>query len=243
MTFQEFEKMTFDRKEYNKKYREKNKEAKTQYNKEYYEKNKEAITEYNKEYREKNKEAIYEQNKEYREKNKEAIYEQKKEYKEKNKEAITQQNKEYYEKNKEALNQKLKNKRKEDTKNLKLIIGNKSRVEDLVCYYCGFNYEVWKKRNTNRPYITYLTFDHIHSFFVVSQTFDKEAMNNHPIYKFRFINDRKQNLLLKKFGLSEEYLREYISLSCEQCQRDNFYQDKLDIKNYQDGLDLEENRD
>ena len=42
--------------------------------------------------------------------------------------------------------------------------------------------------------------------------------------------------------LSDEYLREYIALSCEQCQQDNLYQDRLDIKNYQDGLDLEEKK-
>ena len=178
----------------------------------------------------------------YRKKNKESIAQKKKEWYEENKEAINQRCKEYRKKNKKAIAKKSCIKVAEDTKNLKLTIGNKSRVEDLDCHYCGLNYEVWKKRNTNRPYIEYITFEHIHSFFVVSQTFDKEAMNNHPIYSVRCLSQQK-HLLLKTFGLSEEYLREYISLSCEQCQRDNFYQDKLDIKNYQDRLDLEENKE
>jgi hypothetical protein len=81
----------FDKKEYNKEYREKNKEKikeqKKEYIKEYHEKNKEKIKEQKKEYHEKNKE----KKKEYYEKNKE----KKKEYYEKNKEKIKEYNKEY----------------------------------------------------------------------------------------------------------------------------------------------------
>ena len=76
----------FDRKEYNKEYREKNKEK----IKEWRENNKEYMKEYMKEWREKNKEKKKEYMKEYCEKNKE----KKKEY---NKEYM----KEYCEKNKE----------------------------------------------------------------------------------------------------------------------------------------------
>ena len=151
---------------------------------------------------------------------------------------------EYYQENKKKIYVTKKKYYVVFQEKFKLRIGNKLRVEELECMNsnCNFNYEVWKKKNINRPYINCLTFEHIHSFFVVSKTFDKKAMNNHPLYSTRNLS-QKTNLLLKKFGLSEEYLREYISLSCDQCQRDNFYQDKLDIKNYQDGLDLEENRD
>ena len=52
--------------DYQKKYREKNKEKKKAFMKEYYEKNKEKKREYQKEYREKNKETIKQQQKEYK---------------------------------------------------------------------------------------------------------------------------------------------------------------------------------
>ena len=69
--------MVFNQKEYQKAYREKNKEK----IKAYYEKNKEIKLQYQKEYCEKNKGKILQYHKEYREKNKEQI----KEYREKNK--------------------------------------------------------------------------------------------------------------------------------------------------------------
>ena len=90
-------------KEYQKEYREKNKDKISEYQKEYREKNKDKISEYyeknkdkrieyQKEYVEKNKDKI----KEYYEKNKDKI----KEYVEKNKDKIKEYQKEYYEKNK-----------------------------------------------------------------------------------------------------------------------------------------------
>ena len=140
---------------------------------------------------------------------------------------------EYYQENKKKIYVTKKKYYVVFQEKFKLRIGNKLRVEELECMNsnCNFNYEVWKKRNVNRPYIECLTFEHINSFFVVSQSFDKEAMNNHPIYhyKARFLS-QKHSLIFKKLQLSDEYLREYISLSCEQCQRDNFYQDILDLE-------------
>ena len=203
-----------------------------EYIKKYSEKKKKYLSEYNREYKEKNQAYIIE----YRDKRKKLTKIQTfltklgiKEYN-----SITQvNNKNYWENNKKWINKKRNIQGAEDTKNFKLIIGNKSRVEKLECMNsnCNFNYEVWKKRNVNRPYIECLTFEHINSFFVVSQSFDKEAMNNHPIYhyKARFLS-QKHSLIFKKLQLSDEYLREYISLSCEQCQRDNFYQDILDLE-------------
>tara|TARA_R100000935_G_scaffold26672_1_gene46659 strand:- start:18594 stop:19106 length:513 start_codon:yes stop_codon:yes gene_type:complete len=87
--------MPYDRKAYDKEYREKNKEK----IKDYREKNKETIKQSNKEYREKNKEKLKQGNKEFREKNK--AYN--KEYSEKNKEKIKEYKKDYYEKNKDRL--------------------------------------------------------------------------------------------------------------------------------------------
>jgi len=92
---------TRTKREYEKQYREKNKEKISEKSIEYREKNKEKISEKNKEYFQKNKEKISEKNKEYREKNKETISEKSKEYYEKNKEKIIDKSKEYYEKNKE----------------------------------------------------------------------------------------------------------------------------------------------
>ena len=76
--------------EYNKKYREANKEKlrerRKEYDKKYREANKEKIREYYKEFYEVNKEKVNERNKKYREANKEKISEYKKEYREANKE-------------------------------------------------------------------------------------------------------------------------------------------------------------
>jgi len=97
-----------DRREYHKKWYEKNKERISKQQKEYYEKNKERILKqqkgYVKEYYEKNKERISKQQKEYYEKNKERL----KEYYEKNKERKKEYDKKHYEKNKERINERKK---------------------------------------------------------------------------------------------------------------------------------------
>ena len=80
--------------EYQKIYRESNKEKNLQQQKEYHQKNKEQIAEKAKIYRESNKEKIIQQQKEYNQKNKEQISEKAKEYYEANKEKIIQQQKE-----------------------------------------------------------------------------------------------------------------------------------------------------
>jgi len=88
-----------NKKQYQKEYREKNKDKIKEVGKEYREKNKDKIKEVKKEYYEKNKDKI----KEYREKNKDKIKEVKKEYREKNKDKIKEVGKEYYEKNKDKI--------------------------------------------------------------------------------------------------------------------------------------------
>lgn len=88
------------KKEYDKKYREQNKERIIERSKKYYEENNEKKKEYNRKHYEQNKEKRKEQHQKYREENKQKIKEQSKKYYEKNKEKIKEQSKEYYEKNK-----------------------------------------------------------------------------------------------------------------------------------------------
>ena len=94
MTLTEEEKKERKR-EYNRRYHEKNKEKLLERQKEYHENNKEKRLEQMREYHENNKEKRLEQMREYREQNKE----KKKEYRENNKEKIREQWKEYRENN------------------------------------------------------------------------------------------------------------------------------------------------
>ena len=97
-------------KQYDKKYKEENKDKLSEHSKQYYEDNKERINEYQKQYRENNKEKskqYYEDNKEkrkqyqkqYAKDNAEHIKEYKKEYSIKNKDKIRKYKREHYEKN------------------------------------------------------------------------------------------------------------------------------------------------
>jgi hypothetical protein len=78
-------------------------EERKDYNKEYRETNKETIQEYKKEYYETNKEKIQE----YYETNKEKLQEYKKEYRENNKEKIQEYDKEYYATNKDMIRKRI----------------------------------------------------------------------------------------------------------------------------------------
>ena len=88
-------------KEYNKQYRENNKERIKEVNKQWKENNKEYYKEYKKQWEKNNKEYIKEQRKQYKENNKEQIKEQRKQYRKNNKEHIKEYNKQYRENNKE----------------------------------------------------------------------------------------------------------------------------------------------
>ena len=110
--------MVFNRKEYDKKYLEENKERLQAQRKKYYEENKERLREYSKKYREENKERIRVKEKEYKkkyyEKNKERLRdkarkwdkenEYSKKYYQSNKEHCRKINKEYRKKHKVRLN-------------------------------------------------------------------------------------------------------------------------------------------
>ena len=100
------------KKEYDKKYREENKDKIKQYYKknkdkvkEYYEENKDKKREYNKQYYKKNKDKIREYNKEWREENREYLKEYSKQYRENNREYLKeyskQQSKRYYKEHRE----------------------------------------------------------------------------------------------------------------------------------------------
>ena len=88
---------------YQKQYRENNKEKIAEQHKQYYENNKEKIAEQKKQYLENNKEKIVEYKKQYNENNKEKIAEQRKQYRENNKEKKQEYMKQYYEENKEKI--------------------------------------------------------------------------------------------------------------------------------------------
>jgi len=81
--------------------------------KEYYKNNKDKIKEYNKFYRENNKDDLNKKRKEYYINNKNKIKEINKLYNENNKEKIKQKDKEYYEKNKDKIKEKNKERKRE----------------------------------------------------------------------------------------------------------------------------------
>ena len=143
--------MPFDKKEYNKQYREKNKEKLKKQQKEWKEKNKEQHKQQRREYAEKNKEKIAEQQKQYRIDNKEKREEQQKQYYQNHKEATLQQQKEYREANIEKV---LKKERMRSWKRQGLI-HTKEEIEEIYEIYCNTthcnccNIEFTLKNNIN----------------------------------------------------------------------------------------------
>ena len=83
--------MMFDKKAYNKEYREKNKERLKARHKEYYEENKEKLKAYDKKYREENKEKIEAYRKKYCEENREKVKAYDKKYHEENRDKLLDQ--------------------------------------------------------------------------------------------------------------------------------------------------------
>jgi len=92
--------------EYEKEYRENNKEKILEYQKEYHENNKEKISEKGKKWREDNKEKL----KQYYENNKDKIKKRDKEYYENNKDKIKEYHKDWYENNKDKIKEQRKEK-------------------------------------------------------------------------------------------------------------------------------------
>lgn len=90
--------------EYQKYYREKNKEKLSLLKHEYYHNNKEQISTYQKEYRENHREQLSAKRKEHYENNKEEHRKKQAEYKNKNKEKIKEGQNKYYAENKDAIN-------------------------------------------------------------------------------------------------------------------------------------------
>jgi hypothetical protein len=99
-----------EKKEYDKKYQEQNKDKIKEQSKKYREENKEGIKEYQKKYSKKyyqnNKEAKKKYQQEYNKKHKEQKKQKAKKYNEENKEAIKEQKKKYYEEIKDKIKEK-----------------------------------------------------------------------------------------------------------------------------------------
>jgi len=146
-----------EKREYQKKWRENNKEEKQEIikickcckkefiakrknkifcsgkckSKEYRENNREEANEYAKEYRENNREKANEYAKEWRENNREEANEYAREYREKNKEEISIKHKEWRENNKEEINKRQNNRKKSDI-NYKLACNLRSRLRSAI---------------------------------------------------------------------------------------------------------------
>ena len=136
------------RKEYLKRYYQKNKEKITKQRAEYYQDNKEKIAEYQAEYRKNNKEKLAEQKAEYYQKNKEKLAEQKAEYYQKNKEKITKQRVEYYQNNKEKEAEYRKNNKEKIAERMtEYRKNNKEKIHEQQAEYRKNNREKELKRH------------------------------------------------------------------------------------------------
>lgn len=91
------------KREYNKKYWNKNKERLSKKKAEYYQQNKDKFAEYNKAYRKKNRERLIDYNKKYYKENREKLLEQKKGYYTQNKEKKLRYREKYYKINRDKL--------------------------------------------------------------------------------------------------------------------------------------------
>jgi len=98
--------------------RKENKEKFRDWEKNKYNKHKNKILERSKKYREEHKEAISERGKKYYEENKEKIIERIKKYEKENNEKISEKRKKYYQENKEAINERNKKYREENRESL-----------------------------------------------------------------------------------------------------------------------------
>jgi hypothetical protein len=97
----------YNKKEYDKEYREENKEKMKLYQKEYRQKNKEKIQIRKKVYCETNKQKLSETNKKYHQKNREEILKKQKIYRENNKQKLSEKQKAYFKSNNDAREKKL----------------------------------------------------------------------------------------------------------------------------------------
>ena len=192
--------------------------CKKEYNKEYREKNKEYIKEYDKEYREKNKEYFKEKNKEYYKEHREYY----KKYKEKNKEYFKEYNKkynkEYYEDNKEYIKEYYKEyykeycktqKGKENYKNNNIKYKNrlKSQGKGITTkqYKEMMNFFDWKCAYSNIPYEKYA----IHKDYIlpIANGGLNEVWNIVPMYK-NYNSSKNDTLDVLNWYKEQEYFSE-----------------------------------
>lgn len=144
---------TRTRKEYDKQYREDNKEKLRERQKEYYEQNKDKILEQCKQYYEQNKDKLNEQCKQYYEQNKSKIIEQRKQYYEQNKDKKKEYDKQYREQNRDKRKQQWKQYYEQN----KLKI-NESRSENVICE-CGATVQKQhlSKHKKSKKHINYVS--------------------------------------------------------------------------------------
>ena len=131
--------------EYNKQYRQANKEKIAEYNKQYHQANKEKIAEKKKQYYQANQEKILEHKKQYYQANSEKIAESGKQYYQENKEKIAERGKQYYQANKEKIAERDKQYRQ----------ANKEKIAEWYKQYYQANQEKIleynKQYNNNLP--------------------------------------------------------------------------------------------
>ena len=80
-----------ERREYMRRYRERNKDKVAEQQRRYYERNKDKVAEQQRRYRERNKDKVAEQQRRYRERNKDKVAEQQRRYRERNKDKVAEQ--------------------------------------------------------------------------------------------------------------------------------------------------------
>ena len=128
-------KQTPEKKEYMKKYRERNKEKirkqKKEYDKKYAEENREKISQKGKEYRKNNKEKISERRKLQYQRDKEKIKERVKKYYEKNRDKVLKNKRKYFQENKEKMNAYMTERRRNNIQ-VKLAHTLRRRMRDAL---------------------------------------------------------------------------------------------------------------
>ena len=120
------------RDEYEKQYRQDNKEKTSEYQKQHYQDNKEKISERHKQHYQDNKEKISEHVKQYREQNKEKISERGKQYHQDNKEKISERQKQHYQDNKEKISEQQKQYREKNKEKI-----SERNAQKIECPICG----------------------------------------------------------------------------------------------------------
>lgn len=149
----------FDRREYNKRYHEENKEALNKGAREYYLSNKEALNKRSREYFLNNKERLKLYNKKYRLEHQAQMSERNKIWRRQNAERLDKKSKEYY---KTGAGRYFRLRNDAKRRATKFSLGKEEFIDwfdrqDKKCYYCGVevNMGSWSSRNQRRRLLTF----------------------------------------------------------------------------------------